>query len=54
MKLYGQADRILVEQAAIVPLTYGRLHQLIKPWVSKFPISAIKAWYYRDVIIEPH
>lgn len=54
MKLYGQADRILVEDAAIIPLTYDRSHLLVKPWVRKFPMSAIKAWFWKDVIIEPH
>jgi oligopeptide transport system substrate-binding protein len=54
MKLYGRADRILVEEAAIVPLTYGREHLLLKPWVSRFPISAIRPWFWKDVIIEPH
>jgi oligopeptide transport system substrate-binding protein len=54
MKLYGQADRILVEEAAIVPLTYERLHLLVKPWVRRYPTSAIKYWFWKDVIIEPH
>jgi oligopeptide transport system substrate-binding protein len=54
MKLYGQADRILVEEAAIVPLTYERLHLLVQPWVRRYPTSAIKYWFWKDVIIEPH
>jgi len=54
MKLYGQADRILVEEAAIVPLTYERLHLLVKPWVRRYPTSPIKYWFWKDVIIEPH
>ncbi|MFQ6102464.1 MAG: ABC transporter substrate-binding protein [Anaerolineae bacterium] len=54
MRMYQQADRILVEEAAIMPLVYGRLHLLVKPWVRKFPTSVIKAWFWKDVIIEPH
>jgi len=54
MKLYGQADRILVEEAVIVPLTYERLHLLVKPWVRRYPTSPIKYWFWKDVIIEPH
>ena len=54
MKLYGQADRILVEEAAIVPLTYERLHLLVKLWVRRYPTSPIKYWFWKDVIIEPH
>jgi ABC-type oligopeptide transport system substrate-binding subunit len=54
MKLYGQADRILVEQAPILPLLHERFHLLVKPWVRKFLTSAIIAWFWKDVIIEPH
>jgi oligopeptide transport system substrate-binding protein len=54
MKLYGEADRILVEEAPIIPLVYGRWHVLVKPWVRKFPTSAIKLWFWKDVITEPH
>ena len=38
----------------IMPLIYGRWHLLVKPWVRKFPTSAIKLWFWKDVIIEPH
>jgi ABC-type oligopeptide transport system substrate-binding subunit/class 3 adenylate cyclase/tetratricopeptide (TPR) repeat protein len=54
MKLYQQADRILVEEAAIVPLIYLRAHLLVKPWVSKYPASATGWRFWKDVIIEPH
>ncbi len=54
MTLYGQADRILVEEAAIVPLAYGRRHLLVKAWVSKLPISATGDWYWKGISIEPH
>jgi len=30
------------------------LHLLVKPWVSKLPISAMRWWFWKDVIIEPH
>lgn len=54
MNLYGQADRILAEEAAIVPLTYERMHLLVKPWVRRYPTSPIKYWFWKNVIIEPH
>jgi ABC-type transport system substrate-binding protein len=54
MGLYEQADQILVQDAAIVPLTYPRWHMLVKPWVSRFLTSAIREWFWKDVIIEPH
>ncbi len=52
--LYQQADRMLVEEAAIMPLYYWRDHMLVKPWVSKFPTSALKLWFLKDVMINPH
>ncbi|MFC2037980.1 peptide ABC transporter substrate-binding protein, partial [Chloroflexota bacterium] len=54
MRLYSKADRILVEEAAIGPLFYGRNTLLIKPWVHKFPMSARGGWFWKDVVIEPH
>jgi ABC-type oligopeptide transport system substrate-binding subunit len=54
MKLYQQADRILVEEAAIMPLAYGRRHLLMKPWVRQFPTSHTRSWFWKDVIIEAH
>ena len=54
MKLYKQADRILVEQAAIVPLAYYRAHLLLKPWVTRYPTSPLNLCRWKDVIIAPH
>jgi oligopeptide transport system substrate-binding protein len=54
MSLYGQVDRVLVEEAAIQPLTYDRFHLLVKPWVTKFPMAPRWIWFLKDVIIEPH
>ncbi len=54
LKLLRQADKVLIEEAVIIPLTYHRQHLLVKPWISQFPTSAIKIWYWKDVVIEPH
>jgi oligopeptide transport system substrate-binding protein len=56
IKLYAQADRILVQEAVILPLTYGRHHRLVKPWVTRFPTSAMNdiLLFSKDVTIEPH
>jgi oligopeptide transport system substrate-binding protein len=54
VRLYQEADRILVQEAAIMPLSYGRLHLLVKPWVGNPPASAIAVRLWKDVIIEPH
>ena len=59
LQLYRQAEEILVEEVPILPLTHGRHHGLLKPWVKSFPISPIQSWgigsfFWQDVIIEPH
>jgi ABC-type oligopeptide transport system substrate-binding subunit/class 3 adenylate cyclase len=53
LELYAQADRILVEEEAVViPLTYMWSHMLVKPWVRKLPKSAINEWLWKDFVIE--
>ncbi|GAB4533400.1 MAG: hypothetical protein Kow0063_15290 [Anaerolineae bacterium] len=54
IKLYQQADRILVEDAAIIPTIYGQHQYLIKPWVRKVLLTAVTWHLWKDVIIEPH
>jgi ABC-type oligopeptide transport system substrate-binding subunit len=54
MRLYQQADRLLVEDAAIIPMAYGRNHLVVKPWVRKFSASAINWPSWKDIVIEPH
>jgi oligopeptide transport system substrate-binding protein len=53
MGLYRQADKILIEEVAILPLNYGGWHLLVKPWVGRYPVSAA-TWFWKDVFIEPH
>jgi oligopeptide transport system substrate-binding protein len=50
MKLYRQADRILVEEVPILPLSYERIPFLVKPWVRRF--ADWTAW--KDMVIDPH
>jgi ABC-type oligopeptide transport system substrate-binding subunit/class 3 adenylate cyclase len=54
MELYAQAERILVEDAPLMPLGYGRHQLLVKPWVSRFPVSPVNWQLWKDVVIEPH
>jgi ABC-type oligopeptide transport system substrate-binding subunit/class 3 adenylate cyclase len=54
VRLYQEADRILVHDAAIMPLSYSRLHLLVKPWVGNPPASATAVRLWKDIIIEPH
>ncbi len=54
LKFYQAADRLLMQEAGIMPLTYGQAHLMIKPWVKRYPTSALRASYWKDVITEPH
>lgn len=40
-----KADKILVEEAPVLPLCYARIRTLVKPWVRKHPTSLLKWWY---------
>jgi oligopeptide transport system substrate-binding protein len=54
IQLYRQAERILLEEAPVIPVVYGRQHMLIKPWVQKLSSSVIRENYWKDVVIDPH
>ena len=54
MRLYAEAERIMMNEAAIIPMTYSRRLFLIKPWVKKYPLSAMRDSYWKDIIIKPH
>jgi oligopeptide transport system substrate-binding protein len=54
MRLDQQADKILVEEAAIIPLYYHQAHSLVKSWISRFPTSPLSLVFWKDVVIEPH
>ena len=54
MALYRQAEMILVEEAPLIPLTYGRYMLLRKPWVSRLPVSPITGILAKEIILEPH
>ena len=54
LHLYEQAERILVQEAPIMPIAYGRNHLIVKPWVRKLPLSPIVPVMVKDVIIEEH
>jgi len=44
----------LMQEAVLMPFKYNQWHFLIKPWVKRYPISALSESYWKDVIIEPH
>jgi oligopeptide transport system substrate-binding protein len=52
--LYQEADRLLIEDALVIPLFYGRYSFFLKPWVKRFPTSPVWTDFWKDIIIEPH
>jgi oligopeptide transport system substrate-binding protein len=54
MKLYGEAEKILVNEAPIMPILYWSTRMLVKPWVTRFPTTGLREWFFKDVIIKPH
>jgi ABC-type transport system substrate-binding protein len=55
IKLYQQAERILIEEAPIMPFGYVRSPWLVKPWVGGFvPSPLFFSPLWKHVIIEPH
>jgi ABC-type oligopeptide transport system substrate-binding subunit len=52
LELYGEADRILVtEEALIMPLTYGLGRLLVKPWVSP-PPSPSRFFHLHHLVVK--
>ncbi|MFN2133081.1 MAG: ABC transporter substrate-binding protein, partial [Anaerolineae bacterium] len=45
LHLLQRADQILVQEAPVVPLIYGRQYGLVKPWIRGFRLSALLNWY---------
>ena len=54
LRLYRQADALLMQEAPIVPILYARRNFLLKPWVRTFPISPLKWWFWKDVVLFGH
>jgi len=52
MILYIEADQILIEKAAIMPLTYAKSNILVKPWVKQLVKSPLDYWSSKDALIE--
>lgn len=52
LSAYAQAERRLIDQAAIVPLNYRRAYFLLKPRVTHYPASGLRPWFWQDVVIQ--
>jgi ABC-type oligopeptide transport system substrate-binding subunit/predicted Ser/Thr protein kinase/tetratricopeptide (TPR) repeat protein len=54
MSMYLNAERILIEEAPILPVAYCRFHSLVKPWLKKVLPPSGWGWSWKDAIIELH
>jgi oligopeptide transport system substrate-binding protein len=54
LKLYRQVDRMVVEEALVMPWAYSNAYFLVKPWVKRCPLSSVAPPFWKDVVIEAH
>jgi oligopeptide transport system substrate-binding protein len=54
IRLYEKAEWILAEEAPIIPIFHRSVGLLVKPWVTRYPTTGLREWFFKDVIIEPH
>lgn len=52
MRLYRQAEEILIEEMPILPTAYGRVHVLLKPWVRNYCLAMMKQQFWKEIVIE--
>jgi ABC-type oligopeptide transport system substrate-binding subunit/DNA-binding SARP family transcriptional activator/tetratricopeptide (TPR) repeat protein len=52
--LYRQADRVLTEEAVVLPLFYGHIYELRQPWIHKPSGSSIYSPQWKDITLMPH
>jgi ABC-type oligopeptide transport system substrate-binding subunit len=53
LAVYAEAERRLIEAAAIVPLNYRRAYFLLKPRIVRYPTSGLRPWFWQEVLIKP-
>ena len=53
ISLYQEADKILIEEAVVIPIIYWHGHYLVKPWVNPL-LSERDDLHFKNVILEPH
>ena len=54
LRIYGQAEQILMEQVPLTPIFYNRNHTLVKPWVRRYVSSPIQPLIFKEAILEAH
>jgi oligopeptide transport system substrate-binding protein len=54
LKLYQQAEQLLVDDAACLPLGFGRNYILVKPYVKGYNLNPLGFAMLNTVSVEPH
>jgi oligopeptide transport system substrate-binding protein len=54
LALYQQAEQMVVDDAACLPLCFGRNYYLVKPYVSGFELNVLGFAMLNKVTVEPH
>jgi ABC-type oligopeptide transport system substrate-binding subunit/serine/threonine protein kinase len=52
--LYREADKILIDEAVVIPLVYARRNLLVKPWIYNHRLSGTYVDSFEDIIIADH
>lgn len=52
--LYQQAEQKIVDDAACLPLTFGKNYYLVKPYVKGYQLNPLGLVALENVVIEPH
>jgi oligopeptide transport system substrate-binding protein len=54
LALYQQAEQVVVDDAACLPLCFGRNYYLVKPYVSGFKLNLLGFAQFNEVTVAPH
>ena len=52
--LYQQAEQLMVNDAACLPITFGQNYLLVQPWVKNLSVNALGFMDFSKVTISPH
>ena len=52
LKMYQDAERIVVQDAAVLPLLFGRAYVLVKPYVKYYVLSPLGYPFLNKVTVE--
>ncbi|GAI58635.1 unnamed protein product [marine sediment metagenome] len=53
LKLYQQAEQLLVEDAACLPLWFGKNYVLVKPYIKGYKLNPLGFAMLNNVSVEP-